>query len=69
MQPLITNLELRDILERGLASGLWSINQFNRTAREPTLPSKEFLEEHPQFLDPGFRDMDAYQRSGHRALL
>ena len=26
MQPLISNHELRGILERGLAGGLWSIN-------------------------------------------
>jgi hypothetical protein len=69
MQPLISNHELRGILERGLAGGLWSINQFNRTAREPTLPSREFLEEHPEFLDPAFRDMDAYRKSGHRFVL
>jgi predicted NUDIX family NTP pyrophosphohydrolase len=69
MQPLISNLELKEILERGLLTGLWSINQFNKTAREPTLPSREFLEEHPQFLDPAFRDMDAYRKSGHRVVL
>jgi hypothetical protein len=69
MQPLISSLELREILERGLASGLWSICQFNRTAKEPTLPSKEFLEAHPEFLDITFRDMAAYRKSGHRIAL
>jgi hypothetical protein len=66
MEPLISGIELREILERGLVTGLWSIGQFNKTAREPTLPSKEFLEAHPEFLDIDFRDMGAYRKSGHR---
>jgi hypothetical protein len=69
MQRLISNLELREILERGLATGLWSINQFNKSAQDPTLPSKEFLESHPKFLDMNFRDMDAFKKSGHRIRL
>jgi hypothetical protein len=66
MQPLISGSEVREILQRGLVSGLWSISQFNKTARVPTLPTKEFLEEHPAFLDPDFRDMDAFKKFGHR---
>jgi len=69
MQQLISGHELRGILERGLVGGLWSINQFNKTARQLTLPGREFLEEHPEFLDPAFRDMDAYRKSGHRFVL
>jgi hypothetical protein len=69
VQRLISNLELREILERGLATGLWSINQFNKNAQDPTLPSKEFLESHPKFLDMNFRDMDAFKKSGHRIRL
>jgi len=66
VQRLISGIELREILERGLVSGLWSINQFNKNAQDPTLPSKEFLESHPQFLDMNLRDMTAFKQSGHR---
>ena len=64
MQPLISKTELRNILQRGLLSGYWSVLQFNRGGREPVLPTKEFLEEHPEFKDMEFRDLAALRR-GH----
>lgn len=69
MEPLMTMAELRSILERGLATGKWSIAQFNKKGREPVLPSREFLEEHPEFLDMNFRDMDAFRRCHHNGIL
>lgn len=65
MEPLISHAELRGILERGLATGKWSVMQFNKKAREVVLPSKEFLEQHPQFRDMDLRDMEAF-RKHHR---
>jgi hypothetical protein len=62
MQQLIGTAERQRILEQGLVSGLWSIDQFNKTSAkgEPVLPSPGFLTEHPQFYDKGLRDMDAF---------
>jgi hypothetical protein len=65
MQPLINKTELRSILQRGLLSGKWSVLQFNRGGKDPILPSKEFLEEYPQFLDMEFRDSKAFKERGH----
>lgn len=62
----MTLAELRSILERGLITGKWSIIQFNKGARDVILPSKEFLEDNPVFLDMDFRDMDAFREHGHR---
>lgn len=69
MEPLMTMAELRLILERGLVTGKWSIAQFNKKAREPVFPSREFLEQHPEFLDMNLRDMDAFRRCHHTAIL
>lgn len=62
MQQLIGTAERQRVLEQGLKSGLWSIDQFNKTSPKgkPVLPSPGFLTEHPQFYDKGFRDMSAY---------
>ena len=65
MQPLIDVTELRSILEHGLVTGKWSIAQFNRGASQPVLPSREFLEENPLFVDMNLRDMDAFRRTHH----
>jgi hypothetical protein len=62
MQPLINKTELRSILQRGLLSGYWSVLQFNRGGKEPVLPTKEFLKEHPEFKDMEFRDLAALRR-------
>ena len=67
MEPLISNHELRSILESGLRSGKWSTLQFNKGAVDPILPGREFLENHPQFLDMGFRDLEAYRQLNHRS--
>lgn len=69
MKPLIEAHELVGILERGLEGGLWSIAQFNAKATNPVLPSKEFLEKHPEFLDMNFRDMKAYSSRHHNVRL
>lgn len=69
MQPLIDAHQLQSILERGLLTGKWSISQFNKTARNPVLPRREFLEEHPQFLDMNLRDMDAFRKTHHTGAL
>ena len=65
----MTMAQLRGILERGLITGKWSILQFNKKAKEPVLPSREFLEENPKFLDMSFRDLDAYRTANHRGYL
>lgn len=66
MDPLISLEELRLILQRGLLAGHWSVLQFNRSGRDVVLPTKEFLEEHPQFQNMEFRDMAAYRKNhGH----
>jgi hypothetical protein len=62
MQPLISHSELRGILEHGLLTGKWSVLQFNKKARDVVLPSKQFLEEHPEFQDMELRDMEAFRR-------
>ena len=66
MQQLIGTAERQRVLEQGLKSGLWSIDQFNKTSPkgEPVLPGPWFLTQHPQFFDKAFRDLDAY-RDGH----
>lgn len=69
MKPLIEAHELRDILERGLRGGLWSIADFNAKAVSLVLPSREFLEDHPEFLDVNFRDMKAYNSRQHSVRL
>ena len=63
MQQLIGTAERQRVLEQGLKSGLWSIDQFNKTSPkgEPVLPGPGFLTQHPQFFDKAFRDLDAYR--------
>lgn len=60
MEKMISTLETRKILEKGLKSGLWSIIQFNASSDNVVLPSGEFIEENPQFVDSSFRDLQAY---------
>jgi len=67
MEPLISKHELRSILESGLRSGKWSTLQFNKGTVDPILPSREFLENHPQFLDMDFRDLETYRKLNHRS--
>lgn len=69
MQPLIKPADLQGILERGLEGGLWSISQFNKTAKDPVLPSRQFLEAHPVFLDMDYRDMTAFNSRHHNVRL
>jgi hypothetical protein len=69
MEPLMTRAQLRGILERGLLTGKWSIIQFNKGVIDVVLPSKEFLEDNPVFLDMDYRDMDAFNKHNHRGLL
>jgi hypothetical protein len=69
MEPLINKAQLRSILERGLLTGKWSVMQFNINAREPILPSRDFLEEHSEFMEMNYRDMEAYHRTHHRKPL
>jgi hypothetical protein len=69
MEPLMTGHQLRAILERGLVTGKWSISQFNKGSKSPVLPSREFLEEHPKFLDADLRDMAAYHSHHHHPIL
>ena len=57
---LIDPLTLQKILERGLLNGWWSVEDFNRQATRPTLPSVEFLYRHERFREYSFRDMTAY---------
>ena len=71
MQQLIGTAERQRILEQGLVSGLWSIDQFNKTSPkgEPVLPGAGFLTQHPQFFDKAFRDLAAFERgAGRRSL-
>ncbi|BAQ94434.1 hypothetical protein HOQ56_gp09 [uncultured phage_MedDCM-OCT-S38-C3] len=65
LEPLMGEDEMRRILERGLVTGKWSIVQFNKNAKDPVLPSREFLEKNPKFLSPAFRDLEAYSTAGH----
>ena len=62
MEPLINKAELQQILERGLVTGKWSVFQFNAPGLEPILPGKDFLEQHPQFSDMNFRDLEAFRK-------
>lgn len=66
MEPLISKGELVSILERGLLTGKWSVLQFNKGGPDVVLPSKEFLEQHPQFTDMQFRDLAAFRKGGHQ---
>lgn len=66
MEPLINKHELRNILERGLLSGKWSVVQFNKGGRDVVLPSKDFLKQHQRFTDMEFRDLAAFRKEGHQ---
>lgn len=65
MEPLISKQELRSILERGLLTGKWSVLQFNKGGKDVVLPSREFLEQNPQFTDMEHRDLAAFRKE-HR---
>lgn len=61
--------DLQAVLTHGLLAGYWSVNQFN--ARQPpgaapVIPTWAFLDQHPQFADSNFRDLDAFRIAGHR---
>lgn len=63
MQPIFGKLAREEILEWGLLTGKWSIAQFNGSVvTDYVCPSWPFLDEFPQFCDPLFRDLDAYNR-------
>jgi hypothetical protein len=66
MEPLINKHELRNILERGLLSGKWSVVQFNKGGRDVVLPSEDFLKQHQRFTDMEFRDLAAFRKEGHQ---
>lgn len=59
---LTSHAELQRILEQGLITGKWSVLQFNKTGRDVVLPSRAFLQEHPEFEDMELRDMAAFRR-------
>lgn len=64
--------DLHGVLTHGLLQGYWSINQFNARlapGQKPVLPNWAFLDAHPQFTDPGYRDLAAFtsaRRDGFR---
>ena len=68
LEPVFSEVELRKILERGLATGKWSIMQFNKGAREPVLPSSDFLKANPKFLNASFRDLETFKSMGHHGF-
>lgn len=68
LEPVFSEAEMRKILERGLITGKWSVLQFNKTARQPVLPSKDFLEANPRFLDMAFRDLETFKSMGHHGF-
>ena len=68
LEPIFSVKEIRKILERGLATGKWSVVEFNKKAKAPVLPSKEFLEANPQFLDPTFRALKTFRSMGHHGF-
>ena len=59
---LTSHAELQRILEQGLITGKWSVLQFNKSGRDVVLPSRAFLQEHPEFEDMELRDMAAFRR-------
>ncbi len=60
---------MRNIVEKGLREGLWSVTDCNGPSpAPPVLPSLEFLEQYPQFRDRHFRDLAAYARRPQRPL-
>lgn len=65
MNQAISKAELQKILQRGLKTGKWSVFQFNKPGLELVLPSAAFLEEHPQFTDMNFRDLNAFRNYHH----
>lgn len=66
-EPLYSRDEIRRILERGLLSGLWSVNDITRGQLNPVLPSLEFLEANPRFKDRHYRDMGAYRKQRNQS--
>ena len=79
MQPLIDFGSLQKLMERGLVTGKWSVNQFNSRdywseiptskTKQLILPSSEFIQANPQFLNKDFRDLSAYKRANHRRII
>lgn len=49
------------VLEGGLIKGLWSIRQFNGKNDRPHFPRLAFLQDHPEFRDLDYRDVDAFK--------
>lgn len=68
LEPIFSEKEIRKILERGLVTGKWSIVEFNKRSTNPVLPSRDFLEANPQFLDPTFRDLETFKSMGHYGI-
>ena len=57
--------EVRRIIEHGLLTGLWSVNDIVRGSQlNPVLPSLEFLEANPRFKDRHYRDLAAFRKRG-----
>jgi len=56
--------EIRRIVEHGLLTGLWSVNDVAKHQLNPVLPSLDFLEANPQFRDRHYRDLEAFRRRG-----
>lgn len=49
------------VLEGGLLKGLWSIRQFNGKNDRPHFPRLSFLQDHPEFRDLDYRDVEAFK--------
>ena len=79
MELLIDSASLQKILERGLITGKWSLEQFNRRdypheipspkSKKHVFPSSEFLKANPQFLKKEFRDLSAFKRANHKRVV
>jgi len=66
MEPLMDKKEIMKIFLHGLLQGYWSIDQFNkdnlRNKKDLTLPSHKWLKAHPEFEDPTYRDLNAFNK-------
>jgi len=70
MDSLIDPRSLQGILERGLITGKCYWNEIKpKKTKQHILPSSEFLQTNPQFLDQNFRDLSAYERANHRRVV
>lgn len=65
MLPEERMLRRRNVLQRGLLAGYWSVEDFNHDQppnTPPCLPTWDFLDAHPRFADMFFRDMEAFRK-------